>query len=324
MDHYELDALIDRYLDGKCSPEEKEHIDRWLDRQNSTNPWSWPSPVEEESTKRHIKDRLYRSIFRERQRSLKTGLYFRRMAACILALLTIGIIFYQIPVFRQYISGTNYITVNTLPGQRKQVMLPDSSVVMLNVGSTIRYLKSFSDTVRAVELVNGEVWFEVTKDHNRPFVVHSNAIETKVLGTTFNIRSYDFLPEISVTVASGKVQVLDELNSPTRIANIISPNQQVKINKKSRKQQTLAIDPEWITAWRQDKLYFDKEPLDLVVHMLENKFGTRINIDKINANEMLLTANFEASDSLESILQAISATFGLSYSKTAKDIVFNN
>src|SRR5690606_33216881 len=154
--------------------------------------------------------------------------------------------------------------------------------------------------IRKVELLDGEVWFDVKKDLRRPFVVLNQAIETRVLGTSFNIRSYHFLPQISITVASGKVQVRDVQATAKNDANIIIPNKQLKIDKQNRQQQLVSANLDQILAWKQDRLSFDEEPLDLVAFMLEQKFEISIRMDGIKSDSMLLTADFEPTDSLES------------------------
>ena len=91
-------------------------------------------------------------------------------------------------------------------GQRSKVKLPDGSIVNLNSQSTLIFPKEFSDTIRQVEL-SGEAFFDVVRDESKPFIVKTNNLETKVLGTTFNVRAFSDESEINVSLVTGKVMV---------------------------------------------------------------------------------------------------------------------
>jgi ferric-dicitrate binding protein FerR (iron transport regulator) len=131
------------------------------------------------------------------------------MAACLLLL----IISYA--GFNYWMDHQNASRVSNLPsvmekrteyGQKLTVSLPDGSIVKLNAGSSISYPAEFSGNKREVRF-SGEGFFEVAKDSSKPFIIESDGIFTKVLGTSFNLRSYSNEGKINVAVVTGKVEV---------------------------------------------------------------------------------------------------------------------
>jgi hypothetical protein len=97
---------------------------------------------------------------------------------------------------------TKFITSSTPRGQKSLITLPDGSRVFLNSESSISYPEFFSKDKREISLT-GEAFFDVTRDENRPCIIHSGNVVTKVLGTSFNIQAFDG-KDILVTVATGK------------------------------------------------------------------------------------------------------------------------
>src|SRR5690554_4435275 len=129
----------------------------------------------------------------------------------------------------------NEITQNDNLDQRfstdesvKKITLTDGSTVFLNKGTIISLRKGkFTAHTREVWLEEGEAFFDITKDTNRPFIVHSkNGISTRVLGTSFNIKSYSDLNNQVITVNTGRVQVINK--EQERI--VLDPNYKVTIS----------------------------------------------------------------------------------------------
>ena len=133
--------------------------------------------------------------------------------------------------------------VSTKPGSRMtQIQLPDGSVVRLNSSSSLTYDKNFGKNVREVNLT-GEAFFDVTKDSSHPFIIHTNVIDIKVLGTAFNVKSYpnDALTETSLI--RGKVEVTVKNRAQEKI--YLEPNEKLVVaNDNSMMNKTSASQPE--------------------------------------------------------------------------------
>ena len=116
-------------------------------------------------------------------------------------------------------------------GSQTKVILPDSSVVCLNSGSVLKYDPAFlRKKSREVYLI-GEGYFEVQKNPEKPFIVHADDINVKVLGTVFNVRSYPEDSEIEVSLIKGKVNVFSA--SETRDNVILASDEQLTYDKRS-------------------------------------------------------------------------------------------
>jgi transmembrane sensor len=120
-------------------------------------------------------------------------------------------------------------------GSKTRTLLPDGSTVWLNAGSKITYA-NFSGPVREVTL-EGEAYFDVVKQPNRPFIVHAADINIKVLGTAFNVKSYDEDRTVETTLIRGLVQITRKNDAPGQ-AILLQPSQKIVLNKNDRLQQS--------------------------------------------------------------------------------------
>lgn len=130
-------------------------------------------------------------------------------------------------------------TVATLPpkknevvagkGTRSKMILPDGTQVWLNSDSKLQYAESFNDSLREVTL-DGEAYFDVTKDATRPFIVHTAGIDIRVLGTTFNVKSYPQDKIIETTLIHGLVEVINKA-APHSPKIILRPKEKLVFNK---------------------------------------------------------------------------------------------
>lgn len=133
-----------------------------------------------------------------------------------------------------------------------EVTLADGTEVMLNAGSRLIYPQSFKGNTREVQL-QGEAYFKVHHDALHPFVVHAGRVDTKVLGTEFNVRAYA-ANDTHVTLLQGSVQV-----SSSALSKRIKPGEDAAFNGSSI--QVRPVDTDGFVAWKQGEFYFDNESL---------------------------------------------------------------
>ena len=158
-----------------------------------------------------------------------------------------------------------------LKGQRLTFKLPDSSTVILNSGSEVKYSSDFS-TQRAIWL-QGEAFFKVTKNTNSPFVVHTNGFDVKVLGTEFNVSSNTI--DQTVSLAKGKVNVLlkeskDEIN--------LLPNEELVWNSKTKLVIKRNFDVNKVAAWKDNILILDDEKFEDALPKINQFYGVNFII----------------------------------------------
>ncbi len=223
---------------------------------------------------------------------------------------TFIVCFGAIKLINQSRLGANdsYISVIVEKGERKKVILPDKSEVTLNSGSYIRYPSHFDSDIRTVE-IDGEAFFNVTHDSNRPFIVQTRDVKVKVLGTSFNVRAYATDEELSVSVKTGKVQV----NMPEATFSL-KHNEQFVLNKTKNEFYKENSDSHNFDTWTTGNLHFDKTPVKDVIKELERIYNCKIDFTP-GANYDEYIYGEHDNKSLESVLNSIAYSTNIKYRK---------
>lgn len=217
-------------------------------------------------------------------------------------------------------------SVATKNGNRTKIVLPDGTQVWLNAGSNIDYNNStFNKEQREVSL-NGEAYFDVTKDETKPFIIHTKKMDIKVVGTTFNVRSYNDEKTAEASLIRGIIEVTLKDRKDQKI--ILKPNEKISIATEEEKKivtkkgeqislknnstpipqivvkelkpnPTNNIIPE--IAWTQNKLYFEDESFEDIAPLLEKWFGKKVMIQNESLKKIRYTGNFE-NETIETVL----------------------
>jgi ferric-dicitrate binding protein FerR (iron transport regulator) len=162
-----------------------------------------------------------------------------------------------------------YNTLTTARGETYSIILSDGSTVTLNSASSIRYPIVFPNGERKIEVM-GEAFFDVTHDAAHPFVVSKGGIEVTVLGTQFNVNTYeDEVPR--VTLIKGSVKVTLEKQQPV----IIKPGQQAFVSG-SQLKVTDQVNLEEVMAWKNGRFYFDNASITTVMTQLQRWYNIEV------------------------------------------------
>ncbi|WP_448137663.1 FecR family protein [Sphingobacterium siyangense] len=153
-----------------------------------------------------------------------------------------------------------------------QITLPDGTKVWLNAGSSLKYPMSFAKNERRVSL-EGEAFFEVTKDSARPFKVLSKGQEIEVLGTAFNVNAYPDNTSIKTTLVNGKVKLSNDKRYSEAI--YLLPGQQ-STNTNNGKIQLANVDTAPFTAWKEGLFYFDETPLSDALQQIGRWYNVEV------------------------------------------------
>jgi transmembrane sensor len=206
------------------------------------------------------------------------------------------------------------------------ISLEDGSRVTLDPGSKVSYPTHFSDARRdggrREVFLSGKAFFDIAKDPSRPFFVYANELVTKVLGTSFTVRSYANEQEVSVAVKTGKVavfsredpEVADKRSTRELTGVVIEPNQQVVFVRKTIKiTKSLIPEPEVVAnAGTAPHFEFDEAPVSAVFTALQSAYGIDIIYDKHIMDECPITATLtEMSlyEKLDLICKAVDASY---------------
>lgn len=199
----------------------------------------------------------------------------------------------------EWLSPTPQETVSTL-AETRTISLPDNSKVVLNRYSTLTYPKQFGNKERKVHL-QGEAYFEVSKQPHRPFKVETEAVRIRVLGTHFNVAAYTADPKVRTTLLEGSVAVSlihDEQQSLT-----LSPNESAVYDKNIGSLTLHTVDDiQEKVAWQRGKLLFKNTPLLEIAQSLSNAYRTEIRITDPLLQTYRMTASFSEEETLEEIL----------------------
>jgi len=206
------------------------------------------------------------------------------------------------------VTQIHQITKSSGPGMKRTIQLPDGSMVKLNTSSTIKYPERF-ENFRKVS-ISGEAFFDVQRDESRPFIVQSNEMEVKVLGTSFNVNAYDHEKHIEVAVASGKVLVRPR---SLKKGTVLAPNEMVSFNKTTQEIKKDLFDVEVIYGWKDGILKFRNSEFEDIVEQLEKWYGVEILVsDKLKIRKGY-SGKFQ-DEALANVLKGISFSLGFEYS----------
>ncbi len=176
-------------------------------------------------------------------------------------------------------------------GEKKSVILEDGTKLWLHNDSRIIFPDKFTGDTRQV-FVSGEVYAEVAKDPDRPFVLSSNNVNILVKGTTFNYRSYPESPEVELTLLEGAVE-MDMNISNTEKTLIVSPGQIIKADLKDGDISRLSFSPETYESWKDGHaIYFNDESLALIVAELQRQFSIKIIVEDPSLLKLRYYASF--------------------------------
>jgi ferric-dicitrate binding protein FerR (iron transport regulator) len=225
-------------------------------------------------------------------------------------------------------------------GARTRMVLPDGTTVWLNSNSKLLYRQDYNRQSREVEL-EGEGYFDVVKDVQRPFIVHTSGIDVKVLGTSFAVKCYAQDETIETTLLRGSIEVSrkDKENSP-RV--ILKPNEKLVYNRHPVSPDTMGIarrkivaatpdiavnsipknvpDSEKVeTAWMYNRLVFNGDGFQEVAAKMERWYNVKITFKDERLYRRRFGGTF-ANESVEDALKALQLTTAFSYSIHGNEI----
>jgi len=213
------------------------------------------------------------------------------------------------------------VSVEAPLGSKTKVYLPDGTMVWLNAGSIISYSQGFGFKDRNVAL-QGEGYFEVTKNKELPFEVKTSDLKVLVLGTKFNFRNYNDEEEARVTLLEGKVSANSGLNYSEE--HILIPNQQIILDKKTGSVSISKVNAQFAQIWTKGLIFFDEEKLPDIAKDLERSYNVKINIVDDSLRKYRFYGNFTRNEqTIEEVLQVLASTHRLNYKINGKVITLS-
>ncbi|PKQ63263.1 hypothetical protein BZG01_16205 [Labilibaculum manganireducens] len=200
------------------------------------------------------------------------------------------------------------ITYNSLVvprGGEYQLQLEDGTKVWVNSETRLRYPTQFADNKRMV-LLEGEAYFEVSKDKNRPFIVKTQGVDVRVLGTHFNISSYADEDAIRTTLVEGSVSVMDNKNPDENL--LLSPGHQAVFSKKSGDLENKKVNVDLYTSWKDGKFVFQESSLTDIMNRVSRWYDVKVFYQNKEAGDLNFTGTLKRYESLDRLLGMIEKT----------------
>lgn len=312
--------LLTRYCQGQCTPQEEALVQEWYNTIDTNGRQALP---EEQRIILEAKAWTQLSV---RLRDGRQPRYHRllKIAACLaLFLLAAAGWYYFTPA--PHADDVTEITAKTLPtgwiaehnhGQTPRLIpLTDGSRVTLYPGSTLCFPQDFRRDRREVTLM-GEGFFEVQRDTLRPFLVYTQEVTTRVLGTSFTIKAYENAPEITVAVATGRVAVYKQ-GSRTHhdaAAVVLSPNQQAVYSRQNdRVKKALVAHPRIIPTTSENPIMsYEAAPVASIFQALEESYGVDFVYDENTLAGCSLTTTLTDED-LHARIRIVCEAIGAEY-----------
>ncbi|NML21980.1 DUF4974 domain-containing protein [Pseudoflavitalea sp. G-6-1-2] len=318
-----VDLLV-RYLENRCTPQELQQVEKVLAGGRHEEEWKAAldltamdvhsdnqEPLSEEKSS-SLFSKINETIDHRSPRvvSMAKRNMQRIAAASVIIIAAAGWL-----LLRQ---GNKPATetlaaISTEAKQQKNLILPDGTKIWLNSNSKLSYRSSYASKNREVYL-EGEAFFDVAPNAELPFSIHSSDLTVQVLGTSFNVRSYQNDSEIDVAVATGKVAVMASGQQ-----QVISPGNLISWHKQNGgfEKRTIAIND--INAWSTGWMVFDEETLESVCHALERAYGVNIHFENPALRNKKITLK-QRHEQLNNVLTVMSITSGIQYRRQGNEI----
>ena len=199
-------------------------------------------------------------------------------------------------------------TIYVPAGQRVNITLPDGTNVWLNSQTTIKYPAIFEKTKRQI-ILDGEAYFDVAKDKNRPFTVQTNKCNLEVLGTKFNVDAYSDKDEFETTLMQGSLKVISNINSSDNLT--LSPDKKVYLHK--GKLFVKHVDDYNPYRWREGLICFKNESFASIMKEFEKYYGVNIQIQNKKGQKYFFTGKFRMTDGIDYALRVLQQDIKFKY-----------
>lgn len=315
-----LKSLIIAWLDGHLTGPELEQLLQWMEQSPENAAYVsrirdiWQASMQKASEFaetgkewNRFRSTVENRIMEKRQQQHNLIRWLTGMAAVLLIGFISGFSF----VKQLQKSEPIYITATAPAGSVASLLLADSTVVYLNAGSKLTYCPESKTNTREVSL-NGEAWFDVVKNRNKPFVVHTPVCQVKVLGTRFNLKAYDVENDVITTLEEGEIMLASspEIKSDGDIR--LLPGEQAVISKSNHSVSVKNVETRYFTSWKDNKLMFINMNMQELIVILERKFGVEIEVGEPSILKYHYTGTLK-NESVIEVMELIKHTLPVNY-----------
>lgn len=317
--------ILISYIDGTLTEEEVARVNEWLaaspENAKLLEQMYFTSEVasrlkviqavDTEGALRRFKSKVQeKKQKKEKRLVLRHVLGFMQRAAAVLFIPVFLITAYLL--IQPGHSGVRMVSIRTNPGVISFFTLPDGSKVWLNAKSELRYPSDFLAETRTIEL-EGQGYFEVAKDPDKPFIVNAGKdYSVEVLGTTFNVSAYEDEDYIETTLVEGSVKLNIATPDGKRATRMLKPNEKAEFAKNNRELTVYDVNTENDIAWKHGELIFRNHPIDKVLKTLGRHYCADFKIKDNEVLKSVITARFK-DEPLPQVMEYLRLASGIQY-----------
>ena len=298
--------MLHRYIAGDATPEEKEEVTRWLDADKKN--------MKEFLAQRKLYDisiwqqeLTIPSATKQKQWTLRTiSIELTKIAAIFILAFTV---LYSFLMNKDSSDPAIMQTIFVPPGQCAELTLTDGTKVWLNAKTTFTFPNKFTANTRNVTL-DGEGYFNVTKDTEKPFLVQTEKYNIKVLGTEFNVTAYSGSPVFETALLKGAVEV----SSPATYSKVyLKPN--TRTYERNGELKTGIIEHQSYFLWKEGLICFFDEPVGKMIEKLELYYDVKIDVRNTELLKNRYSGKFRTKDGVEHVLKVLQLRHRFTYTK---------
>lgn len=319
------DNILKKYLTNECSKEELFEIASWISdsddnarqlfRMEQVYHLGKFDQYEDPQRVALAEKRLFKKLEAEKRKENKPPFFkkFIKYAAVVaIILLGSGISYWYLQGNKQkeiLVSVANN-------GNIKEITLPDGSKVWLNNSATLRYPQQFTEKQRNVYL-DGEAYFEVTKDQLKPFIVESSAMQVRVLGTKFNFKCDKSCAIAEASLIEGEIEVKGNRDEGMII---LAPGQRAELNTINKRLTVKQVNTKMDAVWHDDFIPFEKADIFMIAKTLERFYHARIILSPDIQSDKTYSGVLKRKATIESVLRSLQNSIPISYKVVGNNI----
>ena len=307
--------LIIGFLQGTLSVMEKERFYAWLDADIANKELYFEIKAIYDASRSqqmppvNLQESWSRLLTKQRIRTYRFPLLRKVMpyvAVAMIAVALTSLLFIQAKD-KSTVVATQYIGGDGL--EADVVVLPDGSRVSLGTKTNLQYNSDYGKINRLITL-DGEAYFEVAQQKNKPFIVEINGQKIEALGTKFNVMAYTNDSLFITTLLQGAVRLFIESHS--KYVDLHS-DQQLVYNRNTENVDVFQVDAEQFIAWTTGYYYFPEQRLESILYRLSHVLGVEFTVRSNNLNNTVFTGTFYRGQSIKDIMEIINLSIPIHY-----------
>ena len=321
------EEIINKYLTGQCSEEELVEVNTWMkeSEENARQLFRMEEiyhlgKFDQYANEQRIlraERRLNKKLDEEKRKQRKTALnmqHWMKYAAMIAVILVIG----GGVGYWLYQNGNDQQMMVAVANEGivKEIILPDGTKVWLNNSATLKYPREFSEKERNVYL-DGEAYFEVTKNRHKPFTVQSDAMRVRVLGTTFNFKCDRHCRIAEATLSEGEIEVKGNKEEGQII---LAPGQRAELNKNNGRLTVKQVNAKLDAVWHDNLIPFQKADIFTISKALERFYDVKIILSPDMKADKTYSGVLKKKSTIESVLKSLQNSIPIDYKIVGNNI----